>query len=169
MHSLHSSPILTMSQKQSAELLPFKSSTLCVTLAASKSYSTNLKCQLHPSNQNFDNLEVEFQLETPLCNKLVCFPIMVLQNESGKQIKEVQRQKVYQELDKRCTFHPEVHASSSASTPMPLLRKSGGAYNLLLIISAHCNAFPCIFCYYFSRVAYSLLGAAEGSQNKKKY
>jgi hypothetical protein len=67
---------------------------------------------------------------------------MVLQNESGKQIKEVQRQKVYQELDKRCTFHPEVHA------PMPLLRKSWGTYNLLLIISAHCNAFPCIFCYY---------------------
>jgi hypothetical protein len=94
---------------------------------------------------------------------------MVLQNESGKQIKEVQRQKVYQELDKRCTFHPEVHASSSASAPMPLWRKSWGTYNLLLIISAHYNAFPCIFCYYFSRVAYSLLGAAEGSQNKKEY
>jgi hypothetical protein len=56
MHSLHSGPTLTMSQKPLAELLPFKISTLCVSFAASKLYSTNLKCQLHPSSQNFDNL-----------------------------------------------------------------------------------------------------------------
>lgn len=56
MHSLHSTPTLTMSQKPSAELLPFKISTPCVSLAASKTYSTNLKCQLHPSSQNFDDL-----------------------------------------------------------------------------------------------------------------
>jgi hypothetical protein len=56
MHSLHSSPTLTMSQKPLAELLPFKISTPCVSLAASISYSTDLKCQLHPSSQNFNNL-----------------------------------------------------------------------------------------------------------------
>jgi hypothetical protein len=168
MHSLHSTPTLTMSQKPSAELLPFKISTPCVSLAASKTYYTNLKCQLHPSSQNFDNLGSRIPAKDSTLQQACVFSHHGFAEWKWKTDQRGAAteglpgawQKVHISSWGTCFFFCQcTHAT---------LEKILG-YNLLLIISAHYNAFPCIFCYYFSRVAYSLLGAAEGSQNKKEY